>query len=65
MITIITFGERLKDAETVEVEFVQSVAAKDWVVLEFEARTKYAMLRPRLIFTNGDPVKALEEADSQ
>nr|WP_181953833.1 hypothetical protein [Pyrobaculum arsenaticum] len=50
-------------AEAEEVEFVRSVMGKDWVVLEYEARTRFAALRPRLIFTKGDPAKAMEEAE--
>ncbi|MEM4754820.1 hypothetical protein [Pyrobaculum sp.] len=51
------------DVEAEEVELVRSVMAKDWAVLEYEARTKFATLTPRVIFTNGDPVRALEEAE--
>ena len=49
--------------EAEEVELVRSVMAKEWVILEYEARTKFAAIRPRVIFTNGDPAKALEEAE--
>ncbi|AFA38048.1 hypothetical protein Pogu_0021 [Pyrobaculum oguniense TE7] len=49
--------------EAEEVELVRSVMAKEWVVLEYKARTKFATLRPRVIFTKGDPAKALEEAE--
>ncbi|MEM0463632.1 hypothetical protein [Pyrobaculum sp.] len=51
------------DAEAEEVTLARGVMAKDWVVLEYEARTKFTTLRPRLIFTKGDPAKALEEAE--
>ncbi|AFA40185.1 hypothetical protein Pogu_2158 [Pyrobaculum oguniense TE7] len=51
------------DAEAEEVELARGVMAKDWAVLEYEAKTKFATLRPRVIFTNGDPAKALEEAE--
>lgn len=47
------------DAE--EVALVRGVMGKDWVVLEYEATTRFAALRPRLVFTKGDPAKALEE----
>ena len=30
--------------DAVEVEFARSVMGKDWVVLEYEARTKFAAL---------------------
>ncbi|NYR15074.1 hypothetical protein HC235_03715 [Pyrobaculum arsenaticum] len=46
-----------------EVTLVRGIMAKDWVVLEYEARTKFAAIRPRVIFTKGDPAKALEEAE--
>ena len=49
------------DAE--EVEFVRSVISKDWVVLEYEVKTRFTTLRPRLIFPNGDPAKAMEGAE--
>ncbi|AFA39402.1 hypothetical protein Pogu_1375 [Pyrobaculum oguniense TE7] len=51
------------DAEAVEVELVRTVMAKEWVVLEYEAKTKFAALGPRLTFTKGDPAKAMEEAE--
>ncbi|MEM2025671.1 MAG: hypothetical protein QXW94_05205 [Desulfurococcaceae archaeon] len=40
-----------------------SVMSKDWVVLVYEARTKFTTLRPRIVFTEGDPAKALEEVE--
>ena len=49
--------------EAEEVDFVRSVMARDWVVLEYEVRSKIAALRARVVFTDGDPAKALEEAE--
>ena len=49
--------------EAEEVEFVRGLMANDWAVLEYEARTKFAAIRPRVIFTKGDPAKALEETE--
>ena len=49
--------------EAEEVDFVRSAMARDWVVLEYEVRSKFAALRARVVFTDGDPRKALEEAE--
>ena len=49
--------------EADEVDFVRSVMAREWVVLEYEVRSKFAALRARVVFTDGDPAKALEEAE--
>ena len=49
--------------EAEEVDFVRSVMAKDWVVLEYEVRAKIGTLRARVVFTSGNPAKALEEAE--
>ncbi|ABP50444.1 MAG: hypothetical protein QW677_06570 [Pyrobaculum sp.] len=49
--------------DVVEVKLALSVMSKDWVVLVYEARTKFTTLRPRIVFTEGDPAKALEEVE--
>ena len=43
-----------------DVKFVRSVMAKDWVVLEHEARAKIAELRARMVFTNGNQPRPLK-----
>ncbi len=52
--------ERL-DAE--ETRLIRGVMTKERAVLEYEVKTKFATLRPRLVFTKGNPAKALEEAE--
>ena len=49
--------------EAEEVRLARGVMARDWVVLEYEVRSKIAALRARVVFTDGDPAKALEEAE--
>ena len=49
--------------EAESAELVRSVMAREWLVLEYEVRSKFAALRARVIFTDGDPRKALEEAE--
>ena len=49
--------------EAEEVRLVRGVMAKDWAVLEYEVRSKFAALRERAVFTNGSPKNALEEAE--
>mgnify|MGYP001770647497 CR=1 FL=1 len=49
--------------EAEDAELVRGVMAKDWVVLEYEVRAKFTTLRARIVFTDGDPKKALEEAE--
>ena len=49
--------------EAESAELVRSVMARDWAVLEYEVRAKFATLRARVVFTDGDPAKALEEAE--
>ena len=45
--------------EAESVGLIRGVVAKDWVVLEYEARTKFATLRPHVIFTKGNPRRSL------
>ena len=49
--------------EAESAELVRSVMARDWVVLEYEVKAKFITLRARVVFTDGDPRKALEEAE--
>ena len=54
--------EECTGVEAPEVVYVWSAVSNDWAAFEYEARTKVGRFPVWAIFTDGDPAKALEEA---